>query len=75
MIQYLSSPNVFACRCDRADGLLTVGILALNDEFEPGLHRLYDESGQLYQVQIPAIAIQVSYKTSLPIISAPDETA
>jgi hypothetical protein len=75
MIPYLSSPNVFACHCESANGLLTVGILALNDDFEPGLHRLYDEAGQLYQVQIPAIALQVSYKTILPIISAPDDCA
>jgi len=75
MIPYLSSPDVFACKCDRADGLLSVGILALNDDFEPGLHSLYDEAGQRWQVQIPAIAFQVSYKISLPIINAPDDSA
>lgn len=65
----LTSPDVFACSYKVEDNGVQVGILILSEEFQPGLHFLYDlDSEQCYPLQIHS-AISPQFKVILPYAS------
>lgn len=53
MIPALTNLVVFACHCQPQPQGFEVGILALSEDFEPGLHTLYNGENESYQVYIP----------------------
>ena len=59
-IALLSGSDVFAVCCSVADGKLAVGILVLSEDFEPGMHQLWPETGEPIAVVIPSLPV-VSY--------------
>ncbi|HEY9697010.1 MAG TPA: hypothetical protein V6D10_07090 [Trichocoleus sp.] len=67
-IAALTNPVVFACHCTIEAGEMTVGILVLHDECEPGLHKLYTTDAQHHAtVEIPDTLSNPAYDTKLLI--------
>lgn len=66
MISALACPTVFACHCHPEAGELRIGILALHEEFEPGIHRLYSlDERQWFNVEIYGLTTTPSYNIVL----------
>lgn len=68
-IPYLSSLEVFAVRVKVAADCLKVGILVLGEDFQPGTHTLYAESGEAFTVTILGNP-GTTYNAELPLIHA-----
>ncbi len=66
----LTSPNVFAVHSDYTDkGLLAVGVLALSDDFNPGIHSLYSLDGKFVcSVDIPVLS-SPCYGVALSVVT------
>jgi hypothetical protein len=70
MIPALTSPVVFACHCELEAGKIQVGILVFHEDFEPGVHTLYDPlTEQPYPVSIPDLP-NPSYTVELDYVSS-----
>lgn len=62
----LTNPNVFACRYNVEDHGIQVGILLLSEDFQPGMHFLYDlDTEQRYHVHIDSVT-SPQYTIKLP---------
>lgn len=66
MIPALTNRFVFAAHCQPGAEGIEVGILCLNEDFEPGLHTLYngDRENESFQLYIPILP-NPSYKIIL----------
>jgi len=65
-IALLSGCEVIAVCSSLADGKLTAGILVLSEDFEPGTHQLWPESGEPIALTIPDLPA-VSYGVELDV--------
>lgn len=67
VIPALINPHVFACHCEVEGTILKVGILALGEEFTPGLNTLFTLNGErACIVNIPE-SPTLQYNTTVPI--------
>ena len=68
-IRALASLKVFAVDCLVTGESIQAGIVALNDDFQPGFHTLYDvDTMTPYPVEILS-TIRIQYKACYPLQS------